>query len=82
LNLLSWFDKLTMRSFLILSLSKDEAGKPLGNESAWLTDRGRADGMGALIRPGIQMTATPTQKETVAILGAGSSGVAWSSMPS
>jgi hypothetical protein len=36
--------------------------------------------MGALIRPGIQMTATPAQKDTVIILGAGSIGVTWSGM--
>jgi len=38
--------------------------------------------MGALIRPGIQMIATPAQKETVAILGAGSISVARLGMPS
>ncbi len=33
--------------------------------------------MGALVRPGIQMTATSARKETVAFVGAGSIGVAW-----
>jgi L-gulonate 3-dehydrogenase len=33
--------------------------------------------MGALSRPGIQMSLTPQDKQTVAVLGAGSIGTAW-----